>query len=72
MLRDFNNKTAPTPSGLDPFDYYWGGRTDANLETGEWKEIWHSSFRNPSKDHDIVITFGADGKIICKERRDGF
>ena len=59
------------PSWADPQMYYWGGRS-AEYNEGEYQEVWHSSFRNPLPDHDIILFFNAEGKLIKQHRREGF
>jgi len=59
------------PSWADPQNYYWGGKTDKD-ESGGWKEIWHSSFRNPLPDHNVILTFNSSGHLVDQNRDNGY
>jgi hypothetical protein len=75
-LGDFYRQIGQTQFGptssMDPTQYYWGGRTRVDLATGEWKEIWHSSYRNLDADHSIVMWYDSFGVRFRTERHEGF
>lgn len=64
---------APThiPSWADPEMYYWGGRSISD-ESGGYREIWHSSFRNPLPDHNMIVFFSEGGMVMKEIRENGF
>jgi len=69
--RDRDMSPTLTPSWATAGMYYWGGRTDAN-EAGDFKEVWHTSFKNPEGDHNIVLFFNRGGEITKQVREEGY
>lgn len=70
--RVIGDRTYKPTSSMDSRNYYWGGRTRIDLVTGEWQEIWHSSYHNPDSDHNIVMWYDANGVRYRTERHEGF